>query len=688
MLQEARMQHRPFIGMEGELSEEEFARMADETVALGDAARLPDIFIFAERYPAFWLSERGQVLLIGMLQLLLDALDAGDVTGALKATGLCTPAIAQQAHGLLSRALAPDGGTDLGDIDDAAIFCLAILLGRSGRTSEVASFLDRAKIGRVESFYLPLADVVASHFAPGEAKEFKPKLVIWDLDDTLWQGTLADGDDPVLDERRASFVRTFNQCGIVSAICSKNDLAAARAKLEAFGLWDDFVFPRIAFVPKGQVVRQMIADMQLRPQNVLFVDDNPHNLHEVASSAPGIRVVDARSPECDVLLQRIADDHRHIAKSRVADYRLLESKVEEREASALSDEAFLQQSQIRATFVDRMDNLDFAERIEELINRSNQLNYTLSRATPGQIRSRILDLDHYEILSAFVWDKYGYYGLVGVAVFNFRTNTLEHLAFSCRIMHMGVEDAMIQRLAGRGHRIEPAQLTKRLPPQAARAITVLSFHDPDVRARVLAEEAPRDWSRIQLRLMADCQSGAFHHYSRYREEFEFDNSPRVFSLPMMLTGEHAAQHFPPFLVYAAASDFVDWRWARMTPNVDSSLFAEAVDRFVEMVVSGEHHCLLLLPPQEGPIGLFQLHSGCVAERARALHPTLNALWRAAAARYPAHFTLVELADMLTREDMVHAHHYVPSALRRITALIDKWYIGQKAAQRLAIAEAA
>jgi hypothetical protein len=428
--------------------------------------------------------------------------------------------------------------------------------------------------------------------------------------------------------------------------------------------------------------------MQLRPQNVLFVDDNPHNLREVVAASREIHVIDAKTPECDVLLQRIADDNAHVSKSRIADYRLLETKVEERETNALSDEAFLLQSGIHATFSDRMDNLEFAERIEELINRSNQLNYKISRAEPGEIRSRILDIDNYEVLAAFVWDKYGYYGLVGVAVFNFRTRALEHFAFSCRIMHMGVEDAMIQRLAKRGHQIPPAELRKPLPPQSARAITVLDFHDAEVRARVLAEEAPRDWSNVRLRLMADCQSGAFHHYSRFRNAFDFDNYPRVFSLPMMLTGDYESQHFPRNLVYTVATDFVDWRWTKFTPFLDVALFTKAVDRFAEMVVAGNYRCLLLLPPQEGPIEIFHLHKGCMPARSQALHPTLNALWRAVATRHPDHFTLVELAGMLAPEDMVHAHHYVPSALQRIAGVIDDWYEAREASDSQPIAQAA
>ena len=679
---------KPKIGVEANFSEDAFADMAEETIALGDVARLPDIFMFADRYPDFWATDRAQVLIVAMLELMLEELNAGAVTGALKATDICPPAIAAQAHALLRGAVMPNGMTDLYELDDAAVLCLAILLGRSGKAREVAPFLDFAKSYRVESYYGPLAAEVANHFAPREKEGLKIKLVIWDLDDTLWQGTLADGDEPVLDDKRVEYLRIFNQRGIVSAICSKNDLAAAKAKLEGFGLWDEFVFPRIAFVPKGAVVQQMIADMQLRPQNVLFVDDNPHNLREVAAASPEIHVVDARSPECDALLQRIADDNAHVSKSRVADYRLLETKVGERETNALSDEAFLLQSGIHATFSDRMDNLEFAERIEELINRSNQLNYTASRAAPGEIRSRILDIDNYEVLAAFVWDKYGYYGLVGVAVLNFRTWELEHFAFSCRIMHMGVEDAMIRRLDERGFRIPPSQLRKRLPQQSARAITVLPFYDAEVRARVLAEEAPRDWSKVRLRLMADCQSGAFYHYSRFQSVTDYDNAPRVFSLPMMLTDEHKEQHLPRHLVYAAAIDLVDWRWRKVSSGIDLTLFGEALARFVDQVIRDDHRCLILLPPQDGALDLFQLHPGCMAERTRSFHPTINAIWRETVARHPDHFTLVELADMLAPEDLIHAHHYVPSALQRIAGVIDEWYEAQEAAEGASLQQAA
>ncbi|MEP9359746.1 hypothetical protein [Sphingomonas sp. KR3-1] len=671
-----------------DLTDEDFAALAEALILKADVTALPQILLLAERHAGFWPSDRGQLVLAGILNLLVDTLDGGEVAEALAAMHPCPPALAQQALDLLVAAL-PEGALAApAELDDAVVFCVALLAGASGQREAVATFLDQARPGRVASFFGPPADAIAAHFAPAPAKAeaFKPKLIIWDLDDTLWHGTLADGDEPALIAHRADYVRAFNRHGVVSAICSKNEFARAKEKLQVFGLWDEFVFPRIAFVPKGAVIRQMIADMQLRAQNVLFIDDNPHNLHEVADAVPGIRVVDATTPECDALLAELLAGQAHVEKSRVADYRLLETKVAERTGNALSDEEFLRKSGIHATFTDRMDNLEFAERIEELVNRSNQLNYTESRIEPGTIRDKIQDIDHYEVLCAFVWDKYGYYGLVGVAVYAFRTRTLEHFAFSCRIMHMGVEDAMIRMLAERGYRLEASPaFRKPLPPQSARAITVLPYAEPEVRARILAAEAPRDWSKVDLRIMADCQSGAFFHYSRHQAVTDFDNNPRLFSLPQMKTGAYREQSFPRYLVYTAATDFIDWRWEKFSKEIDYEIFLECVALFVEMVVKGGHKVLLFLPPQGLSLKMYELHAGCVPERSRVWHPVLNHHWRSVAAKYPGHFTLVELKDVLAADELVHAHHYVPSALRKISGMIDDWYDGEKAGEVLDVA---
>ena len=113
------------------------------------------------------------------------------------------------------------------------------------------------------------------------------KMVIWDLDDTFWNGTLAEGGIEFI-ESNAEIVRALAGRGIISSIASKNQHEAARDVLERAGLWDYFVFPSISFDPKGEKVAEIIRNASLRAENILFIDDNVSNLEEARFYNPGI----------------------------------------------------------------------------------------------------------------------------------------------------------------------------------------------------------------------------------------------------------------------------------------------------------------------------------------------------------------------------------------------------------------
>ena len=79
----------------------------------------------------------------------------------------------------------------------------------------------------------------------------KVKLVIWDLDETFWRGTLAE-EGMTLIEENAGKVRELSRRGIVNSICSKNDYDRVKAKLWSLGIWDYFVFfPASASIPRA-----------------------------------------------------------------------------------------------------------------------------------------------------------------------------------------------------------------------------------------------------------------------------------------------------------------------------------------------------------------------------------------------------------------------------------------------------
>ena len=66
-------------------------------------------------------------------------------------------------------------------------------------------------------------------------------MIIWNLDDILWPGTLAEGDTLYLSEFRTSVIQKSNKSGIANAICSKNDFEMTKAGLVDYGLWGGYV---------------------------------------------------------------------------------------------------------------------------------------------------------------------------------------------------------------------------------------------------------------------------------------------------------------------------------------------------------------------------------------------------------------------------------------------------------------
>lgn len=656
------------------LTDEEYLDLAREALAQRALTALQPLLADAAKRPLLWSTNAGQTFLLDLLETILDALSDYDVVTAIDLAGACPASLGETAHNLLLLAFFPDGQVgDLVLLDDAALICLALLTYRMGHRTRATELLDKATDRPLNMAMRALTERIRDHFAIEAEARFKAKLVIWGLDDTLWHGRLADGDGVVLHDARAELILALNKQGIVSAICAQGDEQAVRMAMERHGLWDQFVFPRISDRPRGESVRQLIADMLLQPANILFIDADPVVLAEISDAAPGIRVADPASAECDALLYRLRDDTAHISASRVADYRILEARVKDRQS--LRDADFLMQSGIQATYTHRMDNLAFVDRIEELINRADPLNYTETRIIPGTLRDIVMNVTDYDVFSAFIWDRYGHHGLdglVGTIVYHRPSRRPVHLAFSCRIMHMGVEDFLLRALSERYGTIDLSALPKRLPTQSSAAITYVPFED--VRDKILASHAPRDQASIQMRVMSDCMSGGFHHYSDFKQVMDFDNIPRIFSLPMMLTDAYRAQVFPEYLVYNPAIDYMEPRWAAHMDVIDPAIYQQAQQAFCTMVIESGRKLLLLLSPEHAADHFYAILPDMTGAALKARDRQFNQLWRDAAARHPERISIVELNDFVTEADMLtHAYHYRPSILQHMTAIVDQWF---------------
>jgi FkbH-like protein len=276
------------------------------------------------------------------------------------------------------------------------------------------------------------------------------RLVIWDLDETFWHGTLTEGGMIWRPEAEHA-VTTLARRGIISAICSKNDAAQVEAVLKRRGVRDYFVFPSISWDPKGPRLARLIEAVQLRPESVLFIDDNPMNRAEAQHFVPGLQVSD------ETIVPHLLADPRLRGKddaqmTRLAQYQLLDRRATDQQAAGTNTEAFLRDSGITVTIEhDLQPHLD---RAIELINRTNQLNYTKKRLPedPTQARAELSTLLAEHTIQAGllrVQDRYGDYGFCGLYVIRSKRNlgrVLLQFAFSCRILGMGIETWLYQRL--------------------------------------------------------------------------------------------------------------------------------------------------------------------------------------------------------------------------------------------------
>lgn len=265
------------------------------------------------------------------------------------------------------------------------------------------------------------------------------KLVIWDLDDTFWRGTISEGPVEQIPDNH-EIVKTLASRGIISSICSKNDESVVLEKLEEVGIRDYFVSPSVNWAPKGLRIKELIESLNLRPTNVLFIDDNEANLQEARFVVPNLNVA---LPEIlgTILNHKSLTGKPDPKLERLSQYKVLEKKVSDQSGFIGDSQEFLRQSKIQVALLPvKANDLD---RLDDLINRSNQLNFTKLRVGKSEL-SKYRNLNKKSAGAVWVRDKYGDYGLAGF--YALENDDLVHFTFSCRILGLGVETWLYRQL--------------------------------------------------------------------------------------------------------------------------------------------------------------------------------------------------------------------------------------------------
>jgi FkbH-like protein len=258
----------------------------------------------------------------------------------------------------------------------------------------------------------------------------KIKLIIWDLDETFWNGTISEDKVEHIEENLV-LIKKLTENGIINSICSKNDYAVCEDKLKKLGVYDLFVFNSIDWSPKGPRIAEIVKNINLRAENILFIDDNIVNLEESKFYLPQINTaLPDIIPDLIEYANRLLDSD--LDQNRLKRYRILQKKHYVSKKFN-SNEEFLYSSEIKVELNYKVYNK--LDRIYELVQRTNQLNFTKKRSS----KEDLIKLFESEAKCGFVsvTDKFGDYGIVGF--FAVLDNKLVHFVFSCRTIGQGVE---------------------------------------------------------------------------------------------------------------------------------------------------------------------------------------------------------------------------------------------------------
>ena len=285
----------------------------------------------------------------------------------------------------------------------------------------------------------------AVHAAKKKEKQ-SIKCVVWDLDNTVWDGILLEDSEVKLRPHVVHLLKTLDERGILHSIASRNDHATAMAKLKEFGIEEYFLYPQINWNSKASSVTQIAKDINIGLDAVAFIDDQPFEREEVAFTHDKVLCID--SALLEDLLDRhefnprfITDDSRVRRRMYMAD---IARNQAEAEYVGPTEEFLATLGMIFTIAPCREEDL---KRAEELTVRTNQLNttgYTYSYEELDAFRKS----PRHKLMVSSLEDKHGTYGKIGLTLIEMGEDVwmVKLLLMSCRVMSKGVGTIMIHHV--------------------------------------------------------------------------------------------------------------------------------------------------------------------------------------------------------------------------------------------------
>ena len=279
------------------------------------------------------------------------------------------------------------------------------------------------------------------------------KLVVCDLDHTLWHGVIGEGAVQHAFDRQRPLKALREHGGIVLSIASKNDPRNVHFDGGLLAL-DDFVAAQINWGSKAQSIERIRDSLNLQTKHMVFLDDRPDERLRVSEAFPEILVMDATQDATWRAISLWAElTHGTSEVDRTQMYRDREARAEftgEDEGLPEPDEAILKGLDLRIDL--RIATSSDLSRLTELTNRTNQWNLSGTRTTLQEVEQRHNDPDHLLVLAS-VRDRFGDMGTVAAAIVDTSAPCAEIRSFvmSCRVFGYGIETAVLSKVTSLIH---------------------------------------------------------------------------------------------------------------------------------------------------------------------------------------------------------------------------------------------
>ncbi|SOD39980.1 HAD-IIIC family phosphatase [Nitrosovibrio sp. Nv4] len=309
------------------------------------------------------------------------------------------------------------------------------------------------------------ADFVVRHKNASVEVSGQPKIkcVVWDLDNTMWDGILLENEAVGLREKVLELLSFFDERGILLSIASKNDEPSAWRRLEELGIADYFLYPQINWMPKSENIRAIAEQLNIGLDTFAFIDDNPFELEEVSRALKVVACVNAADIDHLFSSPRYQGTTSDEARKRSQFYR--QEFVRKKSATRFGSDylGFLAACEIKL-YVDVYKNDDL-DRVSELVQRTNQLNFSGRKYLRSEILPILADagVKKYVLRCA---DNYGSYGAVGFCIVRLVGHEIqiEDFMLSCRVQGRFIEQAFFNYLVNAQEGQKPQSLWVNFEP--------------------------------------------------------------------------------------------------------------------------------------------------------------------------------------------------------------------------------